>query len=501
MSQFHYSDIECLNVELPEDILKKKWFGDFEGAIRLIDIRLNTDIPNALKKKLELEKIIIATLQIEYTLPFDEALAMVQEVIPKFTKEEFLTLQDESKIDWIYVNGEVRYFRRFLSTLLKVNEDLIRRAKDVRMESEMEETEESSIDTKEKRALKEVVFALKEKKQLTYHFKIRASVTIKEQYFQPGKVCVHLPIPVDCSQVKAAKILRSEPNIAFVAKDKHPQRTVFFEENLQENRTFSVEYEYDNTIVYLEPDENLVGLTKQPSIAELISKDNDSTVFVNGNEKEIAQSVLYEDLSEQAPHIMFTPYMRALAEEIIEGETNVYRKARRIYDFVTTKIKYSFMREYLTIENIPEYAALGGKGDCGVQALVFIVLCRIVGIPARWQSGLYTTPFTAGSHDWAQFYVAPYGWLFADCSFGGSAYREGDYDRWNFYFGNLDPFRMPANAAFQKEFDPPKKFLRADPYDNQRGEIEYETRGLAYHEFDAVREILECYEVEKKSYV
>jgi transglutaminase-like putative cysteine protease len=141
------------------------------------------------------------------------------------------------------------------------------------------------------------------------------------------------------------------------------------------------------------------------------------------------------------------------------------------------------MREYITIENIPEYAALGKKGDCGVQALLFITLCRITGIPARWQSGLYTTKYTAGSHDWAQFYIAPYGWLFADCSLGGNAYREKDELRREFYFGNLDPFRMPANREFQREFVLAKAHLRADPYDNQRGEVEYETRGLRYDEF------------------
>ena len=64
-------------------------------------------------------------------------------------------------------------------------------------------------------------------------------------------------------------------------------------------------------------------------------------------------------------------------------------------------------------------------GRCGIQALLFVTLCRAVDIPARWQSGLYTTPVNVGCHDWAQFYVEPYGWLFADCSFGGSAWRAG----------------------------------------------------------------------------
>lgn len=96
------------------------------------------------------------------------------------------------------------------------------------------------------------------------------------------------------------------------------------------------------------------------------------------------------------------------------------------------------MREYFTISNISEYAATNLKGDCGVQAILFITLCRIAGIPAKWQSGLYVSTHYTGCHDWAQFYIEPYGWLFADLSFGGGAYRDGDRQRWNHYFGNLD---------------------------------------------------------------
>ena len=189
--------------------------------------------------------------------------------------------------------------------------------------------------------------------------------------------------------------------------------------------------------------------------------------------------------------MVFTPYLRSLLEEILQGEKNPVNKARKIYDYVTTHVMYSFMREYYCIENISEYAAVNLKGDCGVQALLFITLCRMAGIPARWQSGLYVTEPYTGCHDWAQFYIAPYGWVFADLSFGGSAYRAGEMERWNYYFGNLDVFRMVANSDIQSELMPPKKHLRADEIDNQIGEIEFEDRGLLRSQLEAEQELLE----------
>ena len=118
-----------------------------------------------------------------------------------------------------------------------------------------------------------------------------------------------------------------------------------------------------------------------------------------------------------------------------------------------------------------------------------------MGIPAQWQAGLYTTPDEAGNHDWARFYIAPYGWLYADCSFGGSAHRAGCEERRAFYFGNLEPWRLPLCSAFQQELNPPKRFLRYDPYDNQNGEVESLHRALDPDEYDTDCRVLRCEEL------
>ena len=215
------------------------------------------------------------------------------------------------------------------------------------------------------------------------------------------------------------------------------------------------------------------------------------------NEDEFFDVVTDFCLEEQSPHIMFTPYLRELRDELAGDETNPVILARRFYDFVTTKVMYSFVREYFTIECIPEYCAVNLKGDCGVQALLFITLCRMSGIPARWQSGLYATDYYTGCHDWAQFYVAPYGWVFADLSFGGNAWRAGEIERWNYYFGNLDVFRMPANSEIQKAFVPEKKWLRIDPIDNQRGEFEYEDHGLRFSQVEVSQKLISMEDIEK----
>ena len=55
---------------------------------------------------------------------------------------------------------------------------------------------------------------------------------------------------------------------------------------------------------------------------------------------------------------------------------------------------------------------------------------------------------------------------------------------------------MVANRGFQAPFTIDKEHWRADPYDNQVGEMETADRGLRYGEFERTKEVLTCEELE-----
>ena len=76
-----------------------------------------------------------------------------------------------------------------------------------------------------------------------------------------------------------------------------------------------------------------------------------------------------------------------------------------------------------------------------------------------------------------------------------AAVRAENEERRRFYFGNLDPYRMVANNAFQAPFTVDKQHWRADPYDNQVGEMETAERGLKYDEFERGKQVLLCQEL------
>ena len=454
--------LKYLSIGLPEDILLKKNHGDYAGAIRLIDRRLaDPATPAALRQALEIQKRICKGLPEEFPYTRAEALDVIREKIPEFTDEEFDTYVDDHRIRWIYVNGEPHYFDRFFSSLCKTAPGFAQRAS-VNMHGVESATSGSQEDSRLDICMKK----MKQNGSMTNRIRIRATVKLKEEHFTPGMfIRAHLPIPAACQQQKDIRIEKLWPENGRIAPEDAHQRTVCWEEYMEENHEFLVEYSYLHTAAF--------------------------TDAYNGT----GTAGSYDfDLEELEPHMVFTPYLKALCRELTEGITDPLKKAQAFYDFITLNMKYTYMPSYVLLENMAENCALHFTGDCGIFALLFLTLCRCAGIPAQWQSGLTAEPDFIGGHDWVRFYVEPYGWIFADPSYGTGAVRAGSEERRQFYFGNLDPYRMVANSAFQTNFTVPKEQWRADPYDNQLGEMESSDRGYCFSEYIRTKEILLCEE-------
>lgn len=59
MEKYEFDDLKYLQIPLPEELLKLKWYGCFERMNKVIEAKLAKDIPLALKKRLLHEKEII----------------------------------------------------------------------------------------------------------------------------------------------------------------------------------------------------------------------------------------------------------------------------------------------------------------------------------------------------------------------------------------------------------------------------------------------------------
>ena len=436
-------DFLRLNDALPGDIARRKAMGDLAGAMRLIDARLAAGLQPELAPRLRVERMRLERLPDDYPYTKEQALALIRAEWPECTEAQFDALVDGGRIDWRCVERTPHYHDRLLECLRFYPQEApgLRREEDTGL------------------AERDAVLARMEAEGgVTARITARASIRIKE--VRPGaEVQAWLPIPAACPQQSGIEILDAAPG-GICAPENAPQRTIWWKS--REQTEFFVTYRYRYCAGWVDP----MTLTPDPIQPEF-------------------------DLEEQAPHIMFTPYLRALAARVTQGCSGPVEKAKAIYDYVTGFVDYRYQPAYIQLDCIADRCAKELRGDCGVMALLFITLCRIAGIPARWQSGLAVRPGHVGNHDWAMFYIAPYGWLWADCSYGSSARRKGEEKCRRHYFGNLDPWRMVANRTFFAPLTPPDRAWRNDPFDNQSGELSVDGRGLAAQERAIGQELLE----------
>ena len=482
--------LRSLNVGLPVDVDRLKAAGYYEEAIARIDAYLAEDWTktqnspysqglcphmdvqpenptphgvDVLQDAMIAQREIMRRIPAEYTWSKADAIAEMQRRVKDFTPEEFELLDRESRMDWRFVEGERRYQNRFASTLIATHADLARRQIDPPAQPDSEKERCRRLHEK-----------MAEQGSDSARITQKARVGMSDEAFAAalakakaeGRDAVHvrawLPLPAACLSQSDIELEEFTEEPTVIAPENAPQRTVCWEADLTENRRFGVQYRYKTTAVYADP-LDFVPAPEQPTF----------------------------DTEEQAPHIVFTPYLRALAAQLTEGITDPAEKAKRIYDYVTLNVRYHYQPAYFVQDCLPDRCARNRRGDCGIMALSFITLCRLVGIPARWQSGLSVSPTGVGCHDWAMFYIAPKGWMYADCSFGASMARQGEEELRRHYFGSLDTGRMVANRAFEAPFDPPMYGFRSDPYDNQSGECEVDGVGLYGDALDTRKELVD----------
>ena len=107
------------------------------------------------------------------------------------------------------------------------------------------------------------------------------------------------------------------------------------------------------------------------------------------------------------------PAIRAKAEEILEGEVNSWRAAKKLCEWVHTsitdkKMSGGFGSSLTALETL--------SGDCTEHTVLFIALARAAGIPARICSGIAFAKDAFYYHFWSEVYVGR--WVQMDPTWG-----------------------------------------------------------------------------------
>ncbi len=142
-----------------------------------------------------------------------------------------------------------------------------------------------------------------------------------------------------------------------------------------------------------------------------------------------------------------------LAVKVTQGKTQPLDKARAIYDYVFTTMRYDKTGIGWGHGDVL-YACDAKKGNCTDFHSLFIAMARSQGLPARFEIGFPLPPDKhsgeiAGYHCWSDFYVDGKGWIPVDISEAWKHPEKRDY-----FFGAHDVNRMQFSLGRDLSLNP-----------------------------------------------
>lgn len=435
--------------------------GNFFRATELINkIQCDNDIPETEKLELRFQAELMDRIRKDFKRTRDDVISALKKYYPDLTDKMMSDWESDNSLEMKIIDGEKRYFNNAVPNLFRVNGE----AKKVKEKIDGVKTDPLN------KFLEEYIPAVvktaqnsKERFVLPVQMKIKYSLTVKPNVVPDGELIrCWLPYPKESNPRQSGiQLLSVNKNEYIIAGDNNLQRTIYLEDIAQKDQPTKFEFE----LIYT-------------SKAEFVD------LFVEGSRITFNQNTeIYSNyIKEEFPHIVFSERIKNLSKEIIGNEKDPLQKLKKIFTWVDENTPWASAREYSTIQNIPEYSLDHKHGDCGIQTLLFMTLCRYNGIPVKWQSGWMMHPPEINLHDWCEIYVDGYGWLPVDQSFGIKNYLPEPIKY--FYLGSIDAYRLIVNDAYSKPLFPAKIYPRSETVDFQRGEVEWRGGNLYFDKWN-----------------
>ncbi len=370
-------------------------------------------------------------------------------------RDDLRRWEEAGELEYIWIDGERRYFKWAHRNLYRINDSL---------------RSEKQIDSERDRSLAEVCMdeigrilqktsvagagAAINPKTMT----IRYTITLDADAVPPGEtIRCWMPYPrEDTPRQDMVNLISASPSGYIIAPPGTKQRSIYFEQQAVagEPSVFSAEMKFRSWSQYYPP-----GL------------------FASGQDSHVP---LHTEAwtAERPPHITFSDEVKELAGSLIVPAMTDYEKVRAFYMWMNDNIIWTSAIEYGLMTDIPGYVLANRRGDCGMQTMLFLALCRYAGIPARWQSGWMMHPGHVNLHDWSEVWLEPAGWVPVDVSFKLQPSETKDVSE--FYITGMDSYRLTVNSDYGMQFYPPKDYPRSEPVDFQRGELEWRGGNLYF---------------------
>ena len=423
------------------------------------DSLLNHGNPDSLTRvklssSIDMNNRIIA----DFSLAEPEIEVRLKKEFGEYSQKERMIWEKNNWLEFRIIDGERRYFKRSVSNLKLI----LQSQQSNRTESQSFVTDKLSLF-----CLEHSQKVLRESKSdgkpvHPVNMKITYQLTVDADAVPNGKIVrCWLPWPRKVHDRQGnVSLLKTIPENHFIAPDTVEQRSIYLEQPASKGKptVFEIQFTYQSSAQYFDL-----------SQFKILPYDTTSPIFKKYT-------------GEQHPQIVFTNEIKKLSDSIVGITSNPAEKVRKLYYWINDHIIWTGALEYSIMPFIPGYVLSNRRGDCGMQTMLFMTMARFQKIPVKWQSGWMMHPNEVNLHDWCEVYYNGVGWVPLDMSF--NLQNSADLHEKEFYISGIDAYRLIVNDAIGSQFIPEKKFPRSEPYDFQRGEVEWEGGNLYFNQWD-----------------
>ena len=205
------SYVKTLDVDMPEELVRLKYAGMFKDFEKRAAYHLSRpELPDALKKRIELELHNAKLIEREYTLTEEELVEGLAKYAPGFTAADLDKIADS--LDYAFIEGEKRYVSFSVRALFKSHPVMMN-------------WPGSTYPKDDRTFLENVIAKMKEKGGLAVDIDITTGMEIDEKTAKGADLKIHVPFPTEKAfGMKNVRFIESEGECQ-VAPDTALQRT------------------------------------------------------------------------------------------------------------------------------------------------------------------------------------------------------------------------------------------------------------------------------------
>ena len=397
-------------------------------------------------------------IKADFTLPESEIEARLNKAFGVFSHEEKSLWEKNNWLEYRVIDGQKYYFKRAVPNL-----KLILASKQSKQLGSLGLVSDKLSLFRLEHSRKVIMSEeLMGKPVAPVSMKVTYQLTVIADAVPDGElVKCWLPWPREIhDRQKDVILLKTIPNSHSITADTVEQRSIYLEQPATKGKPviFEVQFTYRSMAQFTDPEK-----------VKIIPYNTTSTIFKKYT-------------AEQYPQIVFSNEIKRLSDSIVKGTSDPAGKVKKLYYWINDHIIWTGALEYSIMPDISGYVLSNRRGDCGMQTLLFMTMARYEGIPVKWQSGWMMHPNEVNLHDWCEIYYEGVGWVPLDMSF--NLQKSDNLHEKEFYITGIDAYRLIINDAIGSQLVPKKKFSRSEPYDFQRGEVEWNGGNLYFNQWN-----------------